>query len=258
MAAGCTRARTEAGAVVAPGSLSSSRTVLGLRNQTVQDLFLVPRTKPVDWSHAAVGRLFPRSAGHPLVTTLDSSENIVVFIATPDTSGRVFVEAHYAVRGMNDYWMKLRVEPIPVLPEVPRCSKGTWVAAFFIEGVGATPKSEATVHFLEGDSVLHTLRLHPQRNLIRARAALEFHTRDVHGLNAAVPGGVSATLKRDPNEAPSIHLLLNQNATGWKGSGVSEGRSWSAWFAWIGITWRDIWRDYVLDDVSACQMKPNR
>lgn len=256
---GCTNARNlQHHSLNTAATSSALHTVLALQNESGQDLLVVPRAEPVDWSHAAVGRPDIRFTRPPHVTTAGVDQGVVVFVARPDTSGRVLIEPFYAERGINEYWRAAPSVNIRPLDAVPRCGKELWTAAFFIDGVGAKPTADATVHFLEADGVRYSMRVDAKRNVLRAKPALEFHTFDVHGFDGSPNAGLSAKIIRDTSQRPAIHLVLNQSANGWTGSGASAGLYWFAYFLWLEIAPRDVWRDYVLDDPAACNWKPDK
>jgi hypothetical protein len=176
----------------------------------------IPINEPANWLSAMAYRVPLDSFYSPLVMSVEVDSNVVVFIASSDTTGRVQIEP---VRARHPHGRPLSGESPPLIGNVPRCAKGqSWIAAFFIEGVGNKPTQPVYLSFNSESGRTLIAKVDPARNFIRMKPVLEFHNFDlapdsgtrVFSLSASVPSRKTTTNRMIP-------LMLNRSADGWSG-----------------------------------------
>lgn len=191
-----------------------------------RDLAALASVAPVEWSHAAWLRL-PASRGRTRTayTADEAAGRPVLFVAdrtphTPDLSVDVLVvNAGPQYAGLA---ARARMERGPV---PGWCEGESWVAAFFVEGIGPKPTAPVVLR-VDADGERHELLVDPARSTVRATPALDLGA--VGLAHGRVPPRVHVRFAR--TAPPVVPMLLHRQAGRWWGGGGVAARREYTWF----------------------------
>lgn len=241
-------------------SVAPVASALRLRSGASNQFLAIPDRAPSKWLEFAAYK--PGVGRRRWRADAGSTPGVIVFVAFADEGGQISVEQRYADPTHPDaYRVTNRVIPEPNAPTVStspqRCAKDPWIAAFFIDGIGAKPQSNTAVYLYEGDKVAEQIVVNPARNTVRLTPTFEFVTAQ---LDAFVPRDlsfVSTSVLRSSGIAPAIDLLLHQSADGWRGGGRSMASNDLHMFSIHEGARRDLWQLFQLEDPNACMHLSN-
>lgn len=222
------------------------------RRHGVEDMVTIPQARVTRWLRLPAARPATELGG-VVALSKDTTRGVIVFVAKPDRNGFVQIDAHY-VRQAYDrrFSFVVRGTAMPVIDSVPQCTSDPWVAAFFIDGVGARPVGDVTVAFL-GRDTMQTLRINGAHNTLRASPSLEYHLRDLAERDPDGIRHIVTYFEADTLQPALVHLLVNQTANGWNASGFSARTGWPHIYFASETTPDDLWRLYLFDDPNACR-----
>jgi hypothetical protein len=217
-----------------------------LRSQT-----FIPPSAPVDWLGIDAYRIPTDVMFVPwIATSVQANANVIVFLAHSDSTGKIAISSVRAGRPGE-----IESVAINTIGNVPACAVNkSWIAAFFIEGIGHIPKDSVRVYANTAPDTRLSFLLDPKRNVLKMKPAIEFHTHDLRTTSSRY----FTVLVRNPfvktKTNQTIFMVMNHSADGWAGGAEfnAPGRTSSTTVSTSTSSPLDPWRVYNLIDPNYC------
>ena len=256
-------ARRPAGAPVNRPQFARIAAELTIRRGENVELFALNELDPVPWAH--VGWLPVR----PGVSTGASAS------AVGDSASVLFVVSGYVfTRHPILYVRALELRPRASYPpgeieqadvrhdaDPAQCRGGSWVSAFFVDGIGARLIHPVVLRF-QVDGVVHRLRVDPQRSTLPGRYVFRIARPELLGDDSSGTRMPSLSIRvSDP--APEVRpIVIFRDSRGWHAVGGQPAGKDGGSFGWArdshGNPPVEEARILLLGALPACPGEPER
>jgi hypothetical protein len=131
------------------------------------------------------------------------------------------------------------------------CKSGSWIAAFFVEGIGPRPTGPVTLYYVTNGRG-HRLEIDPDKHTVRADVALRLEPADFGGATWVSPISYRAA----GSTPPSLPVLGRRDLTGWRIDGGGTSMRHFGWSEYRGMQGPvpviTEWRLYLLSLPDGC------